>query len=77
MKVTLKLARGIRELYERLDEEIEASLKEGEKVKDALAAVGLPEGSWGILLNGERICRVDEEVSDGWIITVLPPVSGG
>lgn len=53
------------------------SLKEGAKVKDALAAVGLPEGSWGILLNGERICRVDEEVSDGWIITVLPPVSGG
>ena len=77
MKVTLRLARAIREIYENLDEEIEVTLEEGATARDALAAANLPEGAWGILLTCDRLCKTDEEVTHGQIITVLPPVSGG
>ena len=77
MKVTLRLARAIREIYENLDEEIEVTLEEGATAKDALAAANLPEGAWGILLTDDRLCKIDEEVVHGQIIIVLPPVSGG
>jgi molybdopterin converting factor small subunit len=77
MKVTLRLARAIREIYENLDEEIEVALEEGATARDALAAANLPEGAWGILLTCDRLCKIDEKVTHGQIITVLPPVSGG
>ncbi len=77
MKVTLRFARALREIYEHLDEEIEVTLEEGSTARDALSAVNLPEGAWGILLTDDRICKVDEEVIHGQTITVLPPVSGG
>jgi molybdopterin converting factor small subunit len=77
MKVTLRPARAIREIYEDLDEEIEVTLEEGATARDALAAANLPEGAWGILLTCDRLCKIDEIVTNGQIITVLPPVSGG
>ena len=77
MKVTLRFARAIRDMYENLDVEIEVTLEEGATARDALAAANLPEGAWGILLTCDRLCKMDEEVSDGQTIIVLPPVSGG
>jgi molybdopterin converting factor small subunit len=77
MKVTLRFARAIREIYENLDEEIEVTLEEGATARDALAAANLPQGAWGILLTCDRLCKIDEKVAHGQIITVLPPVSGG
>jgi len=77
MRVTLRFARGLREIYENLDEEIEVTLEEGATVRDALALANLPEGAWGILLTDDRLCKIDEELVRGQVITVLPPVSGG
>lgn len=77
MKVTLRFARLLLEVYEHLDEAIEVTLEEGATARDALDAVALPEGAWGILITDDRLCRIDEEVIHGQIITVLPPVSGG
>jgi len=77
MRVTVRFARGLREIYENLDEEIEVTLEEGATVRDALASANLPEGAWGILLTDDRLCKIDEELVRGQVITVLPPVSGG
>ncbi|HXL03788.1 MAG: hypothetical protein GX872_02875 [Firmicutes bacterium] len=77
MRVTLRFARALQEIYEHLDEEMEATLEEGATARDALAAANLPEGAWGILLTDDRLCKIDEKVSDGQVITVLPPISGG
>lgn len=77
MRVTLRFARALREIYEHLDEEIEVTLEEGATARDALTAANLPEGAWGILLTDDRLCKIDEEVAHGQTITVLPPISGG
>jgi molybdopterin converting factor small subunit len=77
MRVTLRFGRALREIYDHLGESMEVRLKEGATAKEALAAANLPEGACGLLLTDDRLCKIDEEVTHGQIITVLPPVSGG
>ncbi|NLS45160.1 MAG: MoaD/ThiS family protein [Firmicutes bacterium] len=77
MKVTLKFSRALRGIYKHLDEEMEITLEAGATARDALLAANFIEGTWGVLITGDRLCRANEELEDGQEIMVLPPVSGG
>ena len=46
-------------------------------LREILAAVGIPDGLVAFAFAGGRIRRLDYVPSDGDVITLQPPVSGG
>ncbi|MGE5593944.1 MAG: MoaD/ThiS family protein [Betaproteobacteria bacterium] len=77
MKVTVEISKVLVAIRPGLAETTEIELPEGASVGDALAAAGLPQGLWGIVVIGSRVGTASTKLSPGDKVTVFPPVSGG
>ncbi|MGE5571890.1 MAG: MoaD/ThiS family protein [Bacillota bacterium] len=77
MKVVVEISKILLAVRPGLAERAELDLPEGSTVADALAAAGLAQGLWGIVLVGDRVTNVSAKLAPGDRITALPPVSGG
>jgi len=77
MKVTVEMSKVLVSVRTGLAEMTEVELPEDATVGDALAAVGLPQGLWGIVVIGDRVGSASTRLFPGDRVTVFPPVSGG
>ncbi|MGE5587162.1 MAG: MoaD/ThiS family protein [Clostridia bacterium] len=77
MKVTVEVSRVLVAMRPGLAEKMELDLPEGATVGDALAAAGLVQGLWGIVIVGGKVAGASTKLSPGDKVAVFPPVSGG
>ncbi len=77
MRVTVEISKVLASIRPGLAERTDLDIPDGAVVSDALAAAGLEQGLWGIVLVGDRVAGATATLSPGDKITVLPPVSGG
>lgn len=74
MKVRAKLFASLRE---GRFEEAELELPEGGRVADLIAAAGLGPEEVRIVFRNARHAAPEEELADGDLLSLFPPVGGG
>jgi sulfur carrier protein len=68
-------------LFENLKKHLPADAKvrlaAGSRVTDLLEALGISTDDVGVLMVNRADGRFDQELQDGDVVTVIPPIGGG
>jgi len=79
MNVNVQLFAYFRKEIKGLDAEGRKTLALPEKAKmsDLLAALGIPQGRFKLIIHNGLHCREDKALADGDQVSIFPPIAGG
>jgi molybdopterin converting factor small subunit len=76
--VRVRLFASLRRFHpEAADGPIAVHLEVGATVRDAVAALGIPEENAGIVVCDDRHLELDSPLRDGAEVSLFPPLAGG